>query len=389
MKSKSSIATIITTGLAMFSMYFGAGNVIFPLSLGQYAQDKNFYAIIGFIITAVGVPFIGLLSMTLFNGNYKHFFERIGKVPGFIVALLIMALIGPFGAAPRLITVSYATVSMSWDGLSLMTFSILSSILIFLLTFRKSRILDILGYFLTPVLLISLAIIIVKGLLSADPMVATDRSVFDAFYNGLESGYMTMDLAASLFFASIVLGCLENEGARKNDHKDYRNVIFMTLKAGIIGVSLLAITYAGFSYVAAYHNAGLEGISADRLLGTLAINILGPYASLIAIVAVTLACLTTAIALAVVFTEYLHYDIFNEKVGYLPCLVGTLIVNCLVSIQGFSAIANFLTPILIMSYPALIMLSIMNIAYKLRHIKLVKTPVAVTFILSVVTYYYL
>ena len=72
----TTISNTIATGFAMFAMFFGAGNVVFPLSLGLMAQDKNIYAIVGLLITAVGVPFIGLMSMTLFNGNYKHFFEK-------------------------------------------------------------------------------------------------------------------------------------------------------------------------------------------------------------------------------------------------------------------------------------------------------------------------
>jgi len=99
----------LSTGLAMFSMFFGAGNVVFPLAMGQYAQDKNFFAILGLLITAVGVPFLGLMSMTLFDGDYRKFFGRIGKIPGFIIALAIMALIGPFGAMPRVIALSYST----------------------------------------------------------------------------------------------------------------------------------------------------------------------------------------------------------------------------------------------------------------------------------------
>src|SRR3984893_3016927 len=96
----------IATGLVMFTMFFGAGNVVFPLALGQYAQDKNFYAILGLLITAVGVPFLGLIAMTLFNGDYKSFFDRIGKIPGFIVAAVILGLIGPFGAIPRCVALS-------------------------------------------------------------------------------------------------------------------------------------------------------------------------------------------------------------------------------------------------------------------------------------------
>ena len=95
------LKVILSTGFAMFSMFFGAGNVVFPLDLGRTAGHMNFYAIAGLLITAVGVPFTGLLTMFLFEGNYTKFFERIGKVPGFVLAAFIMALIGPFYAMPR------------------------------------------------------------------------------------------------------------------------------------------------------------------------------------------------------------------------------------------------------------------------------------------------
>lgn len=78
---KSNYNTIIATGLAIFSMFFGAGNIVVPLALGQYAQDKAFIAIIGLLITAVGVPLTGVMAMTLYNGNYKDFFQESAKSP--------------------------------------------------------------------------------------------------------------------------------------------------------------------------------------------------------------------------------------------------------------------------------------------------------------------
>src|SRR5262245_5287910 len=93
-------STVWSTGLAMFAMFFGAGNIVFPLALGQFTQDKNFYGILGLVVTAVLVPLLGLLSMLLYEGNYASFFQRIGKIPGFCLTLLILGLIGPFGGIP-------------------------------------------------------------------------------------------------------------------------------------------------------------------------------------------------------------------------------------------------------------------------------------------------
>src|SRR5262245_48888774 len=108
MERKSSVWS---TGLAMFSMFFGAGNIVFPLALGQFTQDKTFFGISGLLLTAVLVPLMGLIAMLLFEGDYRTFFQRIGKLPGFFLAVLILGLIGPFGAVPRCITMSFSTLS--------------------------------------------------------------------------------------------------------------------------------------------------------------------------------------------------------------------------------------------------------------------------------------
>src|SRR5208337_1929588 len=102
----------LKTGLAMFAMFFGAGNVVYPLAVGHLAQDAHFFGILGLLITAVGVPFLWFIFLTLYGGDYDAFFCRFGKWPGFILALLILALIGPFGALPRTITLSFATTKM-------------------------------------------------------------------------------------------------------------------------------------------------------------------------------------------------------------------------------------------------------------------------------------
>ena len=168
MQKPQSSTNTFATGLAMFSMFFGAGNVVFPLGLGQYAKDHNFYAILGLLITAVGVPFLGLIAVILFNGDYKKFFERIGAIPGFIVTAIILGLIGPFGAIPRCIVLSFATMKPYLpDYFTLPWFSFISCLIIFLFTIKRQSIVAILGYVLTPILLVSLAVIIIKGFISS------------------------------------------------------------------------------------------------------------------------------------------------------------------------------------------------------------------------------
>jgi len=388
MKVKSR-STVIAAGFAMFSMFFGAGNVIFPLAVGRDAQSLNIYAMSGLLISAVGIPLLGLISMTLFNGNYKHYFERIGKVPGFLVALFIMGLIGPFGAMPRLITVSHSTLSMYWPGVPFVVFSFISCLIVFLLTFKKNRLIDVLGYYLTPALLVTLVIIIIKGLMTAPTMPQSTLQPNQLFADGLITGYEMMDLLATFFFSSIVLQCLESSEAAEGHTKNFRNVIFLTLKASLIGMGLLAVIYIGFSFVAAFHSQELVGLGREHLLGAIALHILGPYAGIIAILAVALACLTTAIALAAVFSEFLHNDLTQGKLPYIPSLVLTLLTCYFVSTLGFSGIARILEPILVVCYPALIVLCIFNIGHKLTHVKMVKTPFALATLVSLGHYLYI
>lgn len=382
---KTTKSNTLATGLAMFAMFFGAGNVVFPLALGQIAQDKNLFAILGMLITAVGVPFLGLIAMTLFDGNYKNFFGRLGNVPGFLVAIVIMGLIGPFGAIPRCIALSYSTAKMFLPGISLEIFSLVSCFVIWAFTFRRNTILDTLGYVLTPILLLSLGIIIVKGMFDAPIAPEASHEKFTIFLKGLKDGYQTMDLLGAFFFSSVVIACLKD--ATPGAEHNHKRLIFTSLKASGIAAFLLAIIYVGFSYVASFHSDALYDVPSDELISRIAIHILGPYAAILACVAVALTCLTTAIALAAVSAEFIHKDITLNKVSYGTSLIVTLAITYFVSTLNFKGIVAFLAPILQVGYPALILLSAINIAFKLYHFKPVKLPVLAVFLLSLSLYF--
>jgi branched-chain amino acid:cation transporter, LIVCS family len=378
---------ILITSFAIFSMFFGAGNVVFPLALGQTAQSNNFYAILGLLITAVGVPFIGLISMTLFNGNYNIFFDRIGKVPGKIITGAILLIIGPLAATPRCITVAHSTMSLYFPSVNLITFSLISCLIIYSFTIKKGRILDILGYVLTPFLLGSVVTIIVRGLWTASSLPISTEATTDIFFNGLIEGYQTMDLFGGFFFSAVVLSCLEqNVSTHDSDRHNFKKMILLTLKSGCIGMSMLAIIYVGFSYVAAFYSASLVDVPKSEMIAAVALHVLGPYAGIIVGTAVTLACLTTAIALVIVFSRYLKETLFHDKISHRLSLLLTLACTFGISTLNFSGIARIASPFLEICYPALIVLSILNITNKLYHVRIVKTPVFITFAIALVVY---
>lgn len=374
-------AETLATGLAMFSMFFGAGNVIYPLAVGLYAGDKSMLGIAGLIVTAVLVPLAGVIAMILFNGDYKAFFGRIGRVPGFLLALTIITLLGPLGSSPRCIALSYATMKLSFPSISPIWFSLVSCIIIFLCAYKKNRIIPLLGYVLTPMLLFSLAVIIVKGLLTAPNIVPVEESNLSIFVHGLKEGYNMMDLLAAFFFSSAILVSL-----RKEALQSHRDPVELAFRASFVAAALLAIVYIGFGLVASFHGNFLEINGTEDLLGAIALKIIGPSAGLIVSVAVTLACLTTAIALLSIFAEFLQHAVFDGKISYVNCLIVSLIVTFFVSTWEFTGISAFLVPILKVCYPGLIVLTILNIAYRLKNFQPIKVPVFLTFAIAFLVY---
>ncbi len=371
----------LATALAMFSMFFGAGNVVFPISIGQDALSEYPFAILGLFISAVLIPFFGLMTMTLYDGNYSEFLGRLGKLPAFLVLLLLMGMIGPFGAIPRCVVLSYSSIKLFSSGIPLLPFSIASCAIIFALTINRSRIVDILGYFLTPFLLISLAIIILAGVLSPEPIPEGPHTSLAAFFRGLIGGYQTMDLLGAFFFSSIIIASIKKDEdiTKEVTHK---KMLLLGSEACAIGSGLLGLVYLGFCVMAARFSFLLSSAAPDESLARIALHVLGPYAGITTCVAIALACLTTAIALASVFAEFLHEDLLQEKVSYGTSLVITLLLTLIVTTLKFQGIVHLLSPILEVCYPSLLVLCFVNFAYKLFGFRPVKTPVYLTFLLS-------
>jgi len=182
-----------------------------------------------------------------------------------------------------------------------------------------------------------------------------------------------------------VIVCLKEE-LHPEDQQGFGKLITMTLKAGCIGMALLAFIYVGMSYVAAFYGEQLSHVPQDELIGALSLQVLGRFGGGVTVLAVSLACLTTAMALAAVFAEFLHEDIFLEKVSYHASLVMTLLATFLMSTLDFEGIMSILGPMLKVCYPALVVLSILNIFYKIYGFRPVKIPVLIVFILTLVFY---
>ncbi len=374
----------LSIGLAMFSMFFGAGNIIYPLAVGQYAGDKNLFAMLGLIITAAIMPIAGVIAMILFDGNYRQFFGRLGRLPGFLVALTIISLLGPLGSTPRCIALAYTTLKGSFLDMPFYLFSALSCGIIFLFTAKKKHILGLLGWILTPALLAALIIIIAIGLMTATEASSVAHTNLSMFLHGLNEGYNTMDLLAAFFFSSTIIHILRERCAADGSKKEV--YLKTALQASIVGACLLAAIYVGFSYISSFHGDGLAINGKEELLAAITLKIAGAYAGTLVCIAIALACLTTAIALISAFTDFMQKEVFKEKIGYEITLIGALLLTFFVSTFEFTGISAFLWPVLQICYPGLIVLTFLNIAHKMTGLTPLKWPVFLTFAASTLFY---
>jgi len=388
---------LAATGLAIFSMLFGAGNLMYPIDVGLQSGRYTLIGLAGFLLTAVLLPLMGLIAMILFNGDYKNFFGRLGKIPSKIMIALCMIIIGPGLVIPRIVSVAHVMVSpflpftmLQSSGLfSLFLFSIIFLGITFLGSYKENNIVDILGYFISPVLLISLAIVIVKGFLTATTPVGATAPPMQLFKENLFTGYQTLDLLGTIFFASIIISILKNKLYGPNCNSIcLKKLAGFGLKAGAIGVSLLAIVYFGMSFLGAYHGHGLLSINAGEAFKVIVFRVIGHYGAAILGTATLMACLSTSIGLSAVVAEYAQKDIFKNKIGYIAALILVLMASIPLSTYGLDTVLTITGgPLVFIGYPVLIALTFCNILYKLFGFKYVKIPVFLTFAITFATYY--
>lgn len=373
MKTKS---LVVTTGFALFAMFFGSGNLVFPLLVGTESQGHFLWSSFGIIVTGVLVPFMGVLAMLLYKGDTREFLGTMGQPAKFWFPLIALSLMGPFGVLARCITVAHGSFILLFPSCSLIAFSIAFCGVIFFLTANKSRIIPFLGSALTPFLLLSLLAIIAAGVLYSEVPPLENANIWPAFRDGALQGYQTMDLLAAFFFSTFVIQHLSKTFSADTDHG---SLVKVFLKSALLGGGLLSLVYCGLVYLGTAFATELNGVAPQAMLGMVAQNTLGMLSAPIVCIAVVLACFTTAVVLASLFADFFRQEVCQEKVNAPVALMVTLLIAFCVSTLEFSGIAAFLAPILETLYPALIVLTVVNIANKLWDVKLRRWPIALTF----------
>lgn len=353
---------VLTAGFAMFSMFFGSGNLVFPLLLGKEVMDMSVYATLGFVLTAVFVPFLGLVGMILYEGDTNKYFSHLGKIPAFLLILIILALMGPFGVVPRCISVAYGGLNVLYPSLSYPFFSFLFCVLITILIWRSNKVVDIIGLLLTPFKLGGLMFLMLVGLYFAQEAPVSSYTAPRAFHQGLTLGYHTMDLMAAFFFSSTTVKYLR-EHLREGDGRS--KLFRISTYAALIGAVILSIAYIGFVALGAKYALQLETVRPESLLVAISQMALGDIALPVVSFTMFVACLATSVILTILFVEFLQKDVMSEKITEKQSIILTVMTTFAMSLLGFQKIYELLGIILENIYPALIVLAITNIVNKI------------------------
>jgi len=338
------ITAVITGGFAVFAMFFGAGNLVFPLLAGKTATSSFLLAFSGLCLTGILVPFLGLVGILLYNGCYQEFFRRFGKTPAFILIFFMLLLLGPFGVLPRCITVAYGSLAVLEPTFSLTNFSLIMSSVVFCLCLNQTQVVPLLGAILAPAKILSVGFILLFGFLFASAPQQTLMTSSDVLLDGALKGYQMMDLIAGFFFATVIARHFKLKFEEQEDAQSHS--FNLSLYAILLGSGLLTVVYLALVYLGAVFSQDLSQNAPEQFLSVIAYLTLGDFAGRIVTVAIILSCLTTIVALTTVFTDFLHEQIFKARLHRLICLAFTILGMFLISTLGLSLITLFegLTP---------------------------------------------
>ena len=359
---------IFLYGFSIFSMFFGSGNLVFPIMVGINNADNWFAGFCGFFLTGIILPFLGLFVIKLYHGDYNKFFGQAGTLARHTVPMFTLSLLGAFGVIPRCITVAYGGLEFLNHDISLLIFSGFFCILCYIVSLNDKLMFNILGKILTPILLFFLAVLIIIGYFQA-PELDTVRGVFTKnFCDGFFRGYATMDLFASFFFASLIFKQIE----AIYPNSDNKSIIKAAMAPSIFGAILLSIIYLGFVYLGSHYKHLAQDLPGELVLPAIANHLLGQNGALVIAIIIIFSCLTTAVALNSIYAKYLcSYNVIGEKRFPIVLLLTTL-VSFIISRLDFDGIAVILGPLLNISYPGLIVLTVISICTKrLRALKMI------------------
>ncbi|WP_372867821.1 branched-chain amino acid transport system II carrier protein [Planomicrobium okeanokoites] len=388
MDTNLNFKSYLIIGMMLFALFFGAGNLIFPAQLGQYAGSEVAIAVTGFLITGVGLPLLGILALGYSKSNdLRDLSSRVHPVYGLVFTSLLYLTIGPFFALPRTAAVAYEIgIAPFTPGSSgtviLLVFSIIFFAIALALSLNPLEIVNKIGKFLSPAILVTLAVLLVAALFMPMGMIGApqDNYTDSPFLTGFLEGYNTMDALASLVFGIIVIASVRKLGVTSA-----KGVLAATLKSAVIAAVLLAVVYTGIAYLGAT-STGTLGLleTGGPVLSGASAHYFGTFGQLLLAVIITLACLTTAVGLIVANAGF--FNKLAPVIDYKIYVVIFSVFSLIVTNAGLANIIAFSIPVLLFLYPlaiVLIMLAFLSPLFKHRRL-VYASAIIVTFFIAAV-----
>ncbi|MCQ4935506.1 branched-chain amino acid transport system II carrier protein [Anaerotignum propionicum] len=353
---KNNMADVAVIGLALFAMFFGAGNLIFPPYLGINAGSEWFLGFICFFIADVGLALVAILAMIKTGDvSMNGITGKLGRVPSVIINSLIVLCIGPFLAIPRTAATTFEMgVLPIFPNFSSWAFGAIFFGLTLAFTIRPSSVIDVIGKYLTPILVLSLLALIVMGIVNPiGPIVTTTG--FNTVKEGILSGYQTMDVLASVVFIIIIISAARDKG-----YTETKSTMKVVIQSSVFAAGALMIIYGGLAYLGATTSGGgFEGLNQTGLVVAITQKLVGSYGVLMLGIIVFFACLTTAIGLVSSCASFFE-ELTHGKASYKMVVIITVGFSYFVSNFGISTIISIAAPILTLLYPVVLVMIILT-----------------------------
>ncbi len=356
-----------TIGLMLFALFLGAGNIIFPPALGQGAGENLLIAMIGFLITAVGLPLLAILAIANSNtdgeGGLQTIASRVHPIFGIVFTVVVYMAIGPFFGIPRTATVSYeigivpflssTTLESHWP---LAIFTVFFFSITILLALNPAKLVDRIGKWLTPVLFIVISALIIKSIFTPMGTIqeAKNEYISQSFFHSLVEGYLTMDVIAALVFGIIIINALKAEGVTRKGP-----VLRAMIIAGFIAALGLTFVYFSLSYIGAtsVEAIGTQG-NGGAILALASTVLYGGAGTTILAITIILACLSTSIGLVSACAQY--FSTIFPRLSYKAYVVLFATFSALIGNFGLEQLINISLPALMMIYPLAIVLMLLS-----------------------------
>lgn len=334
--------------------------MIFPPQLGQQAGVQSPIALLGFIITDAGLAVLGIIAVVIAGNRMDSLVGKAGKKIGFFLTIAIYLLIGPLFALPRTGSVSFETGILPFlqEGSHTLPMFLYTAIffgLTYFFSLKPSKIIDIVGKFMTPLLLLSIMVIFIAAIFNPLGEIVDTSTVYKngPFIEGLLQGYLALDGFAALIFAIVIINALKDQGVTES-----REVMRYTILVGVIAVLLLCVAYGTLCYVGAQTSSMSLFANGGKLLNYAVYQLFGWWGNFVLGIAMVLACLTTSIGLTTSFGDYFAQTF--PKWSYKAIITVVVLFSWIVSNVGLTTLINTVLPVLVVLYPLVTVLVILS-----------------------------